>query len=172
MRKSTNSFDLTFHDESSSSFDAGLHQDEAAPGYSIHVAFWASSHSTWLLCNQCRLWSRLDEAKQSARILMGTALLSHSVRAHTCPWSRYLFNTSLLLASFSTVPVTIMGYTTQARRSPAWSVPSFSGRSKMSVNGWRNTVRTITWPTWRPSPNTPSQVNPPRIQCAIIIHSV
>lgn len=52
-----------------------------------------------------------------------------------------------------------MGYTTQAPPSPAWSVQLCFGRNKMFANGWRNTVLTTTWPTWRCSPTTPSQVS-------------
>lgn len=65
-----------------------------------------------------------------------------------------------VLSTCSTDPVTVMGSITRARRSPVWSVRSCSGRSKTFVNGWRNTVRTTTWPTSRRSPTTPSQVRP------------
>lgn len=58
----------------------------------------------------------------------------------------------------STAPVTIMGYITPAPLSPAWPGPWCCGRSKMFASGWRNTAHTTTWPTWRPSPSTPSQV--------------
>lgn len=69
-------------------------------------------------------------------------------------------NNSFISASFhSTAAVTIMGYTTQAPPSPAWSVQLCFGRNKMFANGWRNTVLTTTWPTWRCSPTTPSQVS-------------
>ena len=48
--------------------------------------------------------------------------------------------------------------TTPAPRCPASPSPWCCGPSRTCASGWRRTVPTTTWPTSRPSPTTPSQV--------------
>ena len=53
---------------------------------------------------------------------------------------------SVCLSLHSLIPPTTMGSTTPAPLSPASSGLWCCGPSKMSADGWRNTVHTTTWP--------------------------
>lgn len=83
----------------------------------------------------CFAGCRLSQLQQSAATL--AALISTRLLFTQGPAPDFHSTRLSCLCGFccSTAPVTIMGYTTQARRSPAWSVLLSSGLSKTSANG-------------------------------------